>query len=616
MRIALFANGFPERDDGSFTPAVIDTLRRLSEKHEICVFALGGMQPAQKKEYRFDRMQVFATGSITFWNCAWKAAGLLQCSLRLHREQPFHLAHGIWHVGSLAATFFGTLAGCPVVLSMLGGEAANMPAIDYGVVQKRHWRWILNRCFRNASAITAGSRYYVEKISTVFPDAKEKLMLAPLGIHSDEIPLKDAPPNDEPRLLNVAALQPVKNIPQVLQTVRGLESRRWHLSIAGNGPLETAVRSEIARSGLEDFIDLVGWQRVDVFKQQLTKYDLLISLSFHEAQGMAMLECAAAGLPIVATRVGVAEELANLGAAIVFVDEHQDALAALTSCLHRLADLQQQARAAADKIRAEYDLAVTTRRFEGLYEQLALRQTATWHLVRMPMSMKLRRIIRPLVFRLALPILKHRLKKNADAELEGMKLRTNLDVFHPKYFFSSRILGGYLAECIQENHRVLDMGTGSGVVGIMAAKRGAQVLAVDINPAAVTLANANAFQQNLNGQWRCFESDLFARLDPVERFDWIAFNPPFFSGPVRQPRDAAWYAGENYDTIERFLSQARGFLEENGRIVLVVSSDMPLASLDGRFQHHGYRVVDHQSRAHLFEIFHLIQLGINIHGSK
>jgi release factor glutamine methyltransferase len=182
----------------------------------------------------------------------------------------------------------------------------------------------------------------------------------------------------------------------------------------------------------------------------------------------------------------------------------------------------------------------------------------------MPVSMKLRRTIRPLVFRLVLPILRHRLKKNADTELEGMKLRTNLDVFHPKYFFSSRILGGYVAECVERNHRVLDMGTGSGLVGIMAAKRGAQVLAVDINPAAVTLANENAFRQNLNGHWRCVESDLFARLDPVDRFDW----------------------------------------------------DMPLASLDGRFQRHGYRVVDHQSRRHLFEIFHLLQLGINILDSK
>lgn len=372
--------------------------------------------------------------------------------------------------------------------------------------------------------------------------------------------------------------------------------------------MDAEVRQEIARYGLEEFVHLEGWRHVDAFKRQLATYDLLVSLSMHEAQGMAMIESAAAGLPIVATRVGVAEELADLGAAIVFVDEAQDASAALTRCLHRLPDLQQQARAAAGKIRAAYDLAVTTPRFEALYEHVANAQTASWHQVRLPMSMKLRRTVRPLMFRLALPMLKRRLKRNPDTELEGMKLRTNADVFHPKYFFSSRILGGYVADCVGTNQRVLDMGTGSGLVGIMAAKQGARVTAVDVNPAAVKLANENALLQNLNGRWHCLESDLFARLDPAERFDWIAFNPPFFAGPIRQPADAAWYAGDNYDTIERFLSRARSFLEKDGRIVLIVSSDMPLAPLNDRFQRHGYRVVAHQSRPHVFEIFHLIQL--------
>jgi release factor glutamine methyltransferase len=400
----------------------------------------------------------------------------------------------------------------------------------------------------------------------------------------------------------------VKNIALVLQTVRSLESRGWHLSIAGTGPIEAQVRQEIAQYGLEEFVHLAGWQPVHIFKQQLPAYDLLVSLSSHEAQGMAMIESAAAGLPILATRVGVAEELADIGAAVVFVDKPEDAAAALASSLQRLPDLQQQARTAAGKIRAAYDLSVTTPRFEAIYERVAHTQTASWHQVRLPLIMKLRRTVRPLTFRLALPMLKHRLKRNADTELEGMRLRTNVDVFHPKYFFSSRILGGYLADCVGTNQRVLDMGTGSGVVGIMAAKRGAQVMAVDVNPAAVTLANENALLQNLNGQWRCVESDLFTRLDPIERFDWIAFNPPFFTGPVRRPADAAWYAGDNFETIERFLSQARSFLEENGRIVLIMSSDMPLDSMDGRFQHHGYRVAAHQCRPHVFEIFHLIQL--------
>lgn len=606
MRVALFSNGFPEKPDGNYTPAVIDTLLRLSESHEIWVFALGGMQPAEEKSYRFHRLHVVATGPLAAVQLPWKALKLLRDALRLHREEPFHLAHGLWHVGGLLATIFGKLAKCRVLLSMLGGEVVRVPAHDYGVIAKPHWQWILRRCLAQADAITTGSKYYYSKVAEFAPAAKARIVLAPLGVDSAAIPLRNQEPNAEWRLLNVAALQTVKNIPQVLQTVGQLQSRSWHLTIAGIGPLETELRGEIVRRGLENHVYLAGWQPERLFKQQIRRYDLLISLSTHEAQGMAMIEAAAAGLPILATRVGVADELAALGAAIVFVDSTQTAFAALQYCLQNLQALQQQARTATAKVRAQYDLSHTIRRFEDLYAQPG--STACWYQSPMPLSMKLRRKIRPLFFRLALPILQQQLKKNVETEIDGIKLRTKSEVFHPNYFFSSKIIGRYMAARIVKNQKLLDMGTGSGVIGIMAAKRGAEVLAIDVNPAAVALANENASLHGLNGCWRCMESDLFARLEAKEKFDWIAFNPPYFSGPVQRPAEAAWYAGENYETIDCFLAQAKNFLNEGGKIVLIVSSDMPLAWLHEKFQQHRYHLVAHRNRPHLFEIFYLVEL--------
>jgi release factor glutamine methyltransferase len=231
-----------------------------------------------------------------------------------------------------------------------------------------------------------------------------------------------------------------------------------------------------------------------------------------------------------------------------------------------------------------------------------------WHQTKMPASMKLRRTMRPLLLRLALPVLYHQMKKNATTTVDGIALRTSLEVFHPAYFFSSKMLARYLAARISAQEMVLDMGAGSGIIGIVAAKRGAQVLAVDIHPAAVALATENARRHNLNGRWRCVQSDLFARLDPAMKFDWIVFNPPYFPRPVQRPEQAAWHAGENYETIDRFLAQAQDFLAPQGRIVLILSSDMPLALLHEKFQRCGYHVVAHAAKAHLFEIFHLVQL--------
>ncbi|MGH7492197.1 MAG: methyltransferase [bacterium] len=231
-----------------------------------------------------------------------------------------------------------------------------------------------------------------------------------------------------------------------------------------------------------------------------------------------------------------------------------------------------------------------------------------WHQSKMPLRMKSLRKIRPLLFRLVLPILHYRVKKNADTTVAGLQLGTSSQVFHPKYFFSSKILARYLATLIGARQKLLDMGTGSGVIGIMAAKHGAEVLAVDLNPSAVALAIANARRHGLHGHWRCLQSDLFAHLDPAERFDWIVFNPPYFPNRVQRPAQAAWHAGENYETIERFLAQAQSFLVPHGKIVLILSSDMPLSLLHDKFRHCGYDVIAHAAKPHLFEIFHLLQL--------
>jgi release factor glutamine methyltransferase len=52
----------------------------------------------------------------------------------------------------------------------------------------------------------------------------------------------------------------------------------------------------------------------------------------------------------------------------------------------------------------------------------------------------------------------------------------------------SRLLGECVLEEVRESDRVLDMGTGSGVNAILAASKGAEVVAVDINPDAVRAA--------------------------------------------------------------------------------------------------------------------------------
>lgn len=114
--------------------------------------------------------------------------------------------------------------------------------------------------------------------------------------------------------------------------------------------------------------------------------------------------------------------------------------------------------------------------------------------------------------------------------------------------------------------RVLDLGTGSGICALAAARRGAQVTAVDINPAAVRCLEANALVNGLQVDAR--HGDLFG---PVQgrRYDWVFFNPPFLVGEPRDARDAAWRGS---GIAERFATELGAHLRPGGVAMLLLSS--------------------------------------------
>ncbi len=143
-------------------------------------------------------------------------------------------------------------------------------------------------------------------------------------------------------------------------------------------------------------------------------------------------------------------------------------------------------------------------------------------------------------------------------------------VFNPKLFRTGEVLAGTLdATLVARGARVLDLGTGSGVGAVAAARLGARVVAVDVNPHAVRCARINALLNEVEDAVEVRHGDLFA---PVrgERFDLVLFNPPYFRGTPRHILDAAW---RSEDAAERFALGLRDHLAPRGLALLLLSSD-------------------------------------------
>lgn len=165
---------------------------------------------------------------------------------------------------------------------------------------------------------------------------------------------------------------------------------------------------------------------------------------------------------------------------------------------------------------------------------------------------------------------------------KNLALDTSEDVYVPAE--DSFLLAGSLKV---EGGRVLDVGTGTGIVALAAAGKADYVLGVDVNPEAVELARGNA-QANgiLNAEFRL--SDLFSSIGVKEKFGLIAFNPPYL--PVKEDGllERSWSGGRGgLEVIECFLGQADRHLTPDGRILMVVSSLNNLDELEEMLRRNG-----------------------------
>ncbi len=118
---------------------------------------------------------------------------------------------------------------------------------------------------------------------------------------------------------------------------------------------------------------------------------------------------------------------------------------------------------------------------------------------------------------------------------------------------------------------VLDMGTGTGVQGIVAALKGCDVTFADISAKALEIAEKNAKANGVNGKF--VKTNLFSKLKG-RKFNTIIFNPPYLPSELGAEEILALHGGgkQGREVIDRFLSQYRNFIAKDHTVLLVESS--------------------------------------------
>ncbi|MCB2263593.1 MAG: 50S ribosomal protein L3 N(5)-glutamine methyltransferase [Candidatus Thiosymbion ectosymbiont of Robbea hypermnestra] len=174
----------------------------------------------------------------------------------------------------------------------------------------------------------------------------------------------------------------------------------------------------------------------------------------------------------------------------------------------------------------------------------------------------------------------------------GLEFSVNQDVLVPRSPLAELVEAGFDPWVEPEGiHRILDLCTGSGCIGIACAVHvpEADVDLADISLAALEVASTNLARHHLEDRVRTLRSDLFEAVGD-RHYDVIVSNPPYVSTAElatlpeeyrKEPRLGLAGGTTGLDLVLRILRDAPAYLEADGALVMEVGSAAP--ELERRF---------------------------------
>lgn len=123
--------------------------------------------------------------------------------------------------------------------------------------------------------------------------------------------------------------------------------------------------------------------------------------------------------------------------------------------------------------------------------------------------------------------------------------------------------------------RILDVGTGTGLIALMMAQRfpEARVTGIDIDTDAVGQASENALESPFKERIMIRKRDV-TRMEDADGFDAIVCNPPFFDRSLTCPDQQRTEARHTVSlTYRQLMESAFRLLKDDGRLSVIIPSD-------------------------------------------
>lgn len=175
-----------------------------------------------------------------------------------------------------------------------------------------------------------------------------------------------------------------------------------------------------------------------------------------------------------------------------------------------------------------------------------------------------------------------------NAECNGLIFKVHKNVYSPDQFSDTTYFSKELPKIVK-NSSLLEIGTGSGAIGIFCALEGAKVALTDINPDAVMVAKENAEKYNLNIQIK--ESDIYDSLGADEKFDYIFWSHPYnnWNEPVEDMLSKSGL-DYGYNSLKKYIEGAKNHLTAKGKLLLGTGNTTDIETIVKIAHENGYSI--------------------------
>jgi colanic acid/amylovoran biosynthesis glycosyltransferase len=215
----------------------------------------------------------------------------------------------------------------------------------------------LGKLIGAAGAVVTVSDFAVQFLRDRFPGHNNKIVRVYNGIELDRFRPTDFSA-DPPLVISIGRLIEKKGFPDLIESCALLRRRgiRFRCEIIGEGPLESALRGQIAAAGLTNAVTLAGPLPQEEVTARLARSTVFVLPCVTEAGGgmdnlpTVIMEAMAGALPVVSTPVSGVPEMVVAGETGLLVPEHQPV--GLADALARLLQNRELARSLGEKGRA------------------------------------------------------------------------------------------------------------------------------------------------------------------------------------------------------------------------------------------------------------------------